>query len=451
MTVAESALEHLGNSPFIGSIIEDRAIPATLASSNVVIRSPEVWASNLDGSGQAVVVLDTGIDANHSWFNTSGSRIVAEACFSTAGNDSQSLCPGDISPSLGPGSASVCDATTKACRHGTHVAGIAAGNDATGPRYGVARGADIIAMQVFSDYGDRQLSKHSDQIAALEHVLDLSDNWSIAAVNMSLGGGDYTDQDSCDLANTAKKAAIDNLRAVGIATVIAAGNDRYKDNINAPGCISSAISVGATTDTDQIADFSNIYPQIHLLAPGVDITSSVPGNKLDSFQGTSMATPHVAGAFAVLKQVNPDATVDEILALLQTTGDLVNDMRSGGIEVDMPRINLAQAVLGEPDGKYFRVSLFNTANFSTLNITAIEFEPQSAWLSVDSSMPIRLVDQQGLQIKVRIDSDLMPEGRSQIRMLIHSDDPDESIFPGGVYLNLVRKGERIFMEGFETP
>ncbi len=450
MSVDEPALAFLASSPGIGSIVEDRAEPPSMVSSNAVIRSAEMWARNFDGTGQAVAVLDTGVDSSHPWF-TNGSKIVAEACFSTADAESTSLCPGDISPSIGPGAASVCDAPAKACSHGTHVAGTVAGNDGIGPGYGVARGADIIAIQVFSFYGgpNPHLAKISDQIAALEHVLDLSDEMDIAAVNMSLGGGRYFDQEACDQQNAARKAAIDNLRGVGIATVISAGNSGYKDSIGTPGCISSAISVGATQDDDQVAEFSNIYPQIHLLAPGVDITSSIPGGGLDSFNGTSMAAPHVAGAFAVLKQRDPLASVGDHLALLQRTGDLVDDIRRWGVETNMRRINLGQALIGKADDSYARFRISNQADFSKLNISSIETDPSTPWIWVDPPAPLVITDIGTTQFTVRVDKSRAPEGLTQVRLLINSDDSNESPYPSGIYLNILRKGQAIFVNSFE--
>ena len=93
----------------------------------------------------------------------------------------------------------------------------------------------------------------SDQIKGLERVLALSATLKIASVNMSLGGGKSTTD--CD--TDARKAVIDNLRAAGIATVIASGNDGFSDGVSFPACISSAVTVGSTTKADAVSGFSN--------------------------------------------------------------------------------------------------------------------------------------------------------------------------------------------------
>ncbi|MEZ4619322.1 MAG: S8 family serine peptidase [Caldilineaceae bacterium] len=273
------------------AIVEDKLNYPTLASSVPNIQGDQAWAAGHTGSRQAVAIIDTGVETDHDAFGN-GSRIVAEACYSTtsSANNTISLCPNQASSSTATGSGADCVDTATAlgysgaaseCTHGTHVAGIAAGDDGSS-NIGVAPDADIIAIQAASlvTSSDSVGFYTSDIIRGLQYVLTLhnSGNYSIAAVNMSLGDG--TENSSyCDSSESARKAAIDNLRSVGIATIVAAGNEGYTDGINAPACISSAVSVGATYDgTDQIVDFSNISSYLDLLAPGTYIDAAVPGN-----------------------------------------------------------------------------------------------------------------------------------------------------------------------------
>ena len=311
--------------PEVASVQEDRLAKPDLATSVPLVSAPTAWGFGYTGQGVAVVILDTGIDRTHPFF---GSRIVHEACFSTtyAPDRATSLCPNGATRIAGAGSAAAC--SLSACIHGTHVAGIAAGYQSASLA-GVAEAASIIAIQVYSRFDDRTicdgasscvLSYDSDQLAALDYVLSLRGTYTIGAVNMSLGGDVHTSQASCDFANPATKQAIDALRAVGIPTVIASGNDGYANAISEPGCISSAISVGNTTKTDALFSPSNIASFISVMAPGGSITSSVPGGGFAVLSGTSMATPHVAGALAILRQSSPSATVNQLIAALRLGG-----------------------------------------------------------------------------------------------------------------------------------
>ena len=124
------------------------------------------------------------------------------------------------------------------------------------------------------------------------------------------------------------KAAIDNLRSVGIASVISSGNDGFTDGIGTPGCVSTAIAVGSTTKQDAISSFSNSSPMVELLAPGEAINSSVTGNGFGLKSGTSMAAPHVTGAWAILKQQSPSATVPQILTALSASGLSITDAQT---------------------------------------------------------------------------------------------------------------------------
>lgn len=350
--VDEAALAKLASLPEVISIEEDQLSAPSLASSVPVIGGNNAWAAGYTGAGQTVAILDTGVDKTHPFLD--GGKVVSEACFSTTGFDLtnghyESVCPGGAPFSTATGSGIDCVAAAAGypgaqdnCRHGTHVAGIAAGDGGGTSNIGVARDANIIAIQVFSLFTDLDgaYTYSSDQISGLERVYALRNTYNIAAVNMSLGGSRY--YSACD--GDSRKAIIDTLRADGIATIIATGNNGFRDSISAPGCISSAVSVGATDDFDNVASFSNIASFIDLLAPGVSITSSIPGGSTAAWNGTSMATPHVAGAWAVVKSYKPDATVDEILAVFKSTGSLVDDGRIGGFVENIPRIYVDRAI-----------------------------------------------------------------------------------------------------------
>jgi len=350
-----SALKRLASSPTVVSLEEDRPEPPVMFSSNSVIGSPDAWAAGYEGTGWTVAVLDTGVDKTHPFFATR-SKVVSEACYSsTVQPHSNSVCPGGLGASTATGSGLNCPLDVEGCAHGTHVAGSVAGDDQSGPNFGVARSSDIIAIQVFSRVDNTQnfrpcanspcaLAYVSDQVAGLERVYELRNEFNIAAVNMSLGGGDYKDPAECDSSQASRKAAIDTLRSVGIATVVASGNSGSKDSVSTPACISSAVSVGATTDGDSVSWFSNVADFLNLLAPGSSITSSVPGGGVSTWDGTSMATPHVAGAWAVLKEKAPAADVATILAALRDTGTPVDDQRSSGTVTDMRRINVDLAL-----------------------------------------------------------------------------------------------------------
>ena len=334
MTVSEGALTILEASPNVRGVTLDRLAAAVLDNTVNITGASTVWTNGYDGSGWYVAILDTGIRASHDFF---AGKSILQACFALGedGAPGAGNCPNGLSEDTTSPNAAQHHATSPNSDHGSHVAGIAAGNDPgrAPPLYGIARGADIIAVQIFSQFstacggGPCVLTWGSDQIAGLEHVYSLRTTYNIASVNMSLGGGFYDNQATCDADNAAEKTAIDNLRAAGIATAIASGNDGFCDGISGPGCISSAIAVGATEDSDVEAGFSNFHPTLlDIYAPGVFIMSAF-GSSDSSYgnnSGTSMATPHVAGAWALMKQVDPSADVTTVFDALDSTGTAVS-------------------------------------------------------------------------------------------------------------------------------
>ena len=349
VTVSAEGLQAAMDSGWVSAVQEDTPDAPTLAESTALVGATTAWASGYTGAGQTVAVLDTGVDKTHTFLN---GKVVSEACYSTTDGSypAISVCPGGVAESTASGSGVACSSAVEGCDHGTHVAGIVAGKGASFS--GVAKEAHLIAIQVFSRFDSTTycgssspcaLTFTSDQIKALERVYALRSTYAIASVNMSLGGGSYTSY--CD--TDSRKTIIDQLRAAGIATVIASGNNGYISSISAPACISSAISVGSTGDgsggatADVVSSFSNSASILTLLAPGQWINSSVPGGSYANFAGTSMAAPHVAGAWAVLKSKNPWVSLTQVQNALTSTGLPILDTRNN---ITKPRIRLVQAL-----------------------------------------------------------------------------------------------------------
>jgi len=353
--VDAEALDKMRSDPEIISIQEDEISLPTLAQSVSLIGAPAAWNSGYSGAGWTVAILDTGIEKTHPFLS---GKVVSEACYSSnyAPNNATSVCPGGVTASTAPGSGVNCPGSIDGCEHGTHVAGIAAGRGTSFS--GVAKDSNIIAIQVFTRFDSVSVCGNSipcigtyssDYIKGLERVLALSGSMNIASANMSLGGGRF--YSNCDVERAPIKAAIDNLRSVKVATIISSGNSGYSDSMSSPACISSAVSVGnsgdgsfangSTATLNQVMSDSNSASFLNLLAPGRWINSSVPGGGYSNYNGTSMATAHVAGAWAVLKQRKPNATVTEILNALTTTGLPVTDTRNN---VTKPRIRVDAAL-----------------------------------------------------------------------------------------------------------
>jgi hypothetical protein len=315
------------------------AIPSSTLHAPPMSLTP---ATPAHGDGQVIAVIDTGILATHAAFTTSGSRIVHQACFSRDG-----LC------------SSACTGATNGCETGTHVAGIAAGS---APGFsGVAPGARIMSIRVFGlgDGESTPIALDSDILSGLEEVLEESGEHSIAAVTLGfhdIGRDEY--EENCDASRLALKAAIDNLKSVGIATIAASGEQQLIGSTTAPSCISSAVSVGAVsamnwdrctfqreigngepTAADRLLCTSNIAPFVSLLAPGAPIRSALPGSNsgYGARGGTAMAAAQVAGAWAVLKQKAPGASVESILGVLKSTGVPIETSEGTIPRIDIPK------------------------------------------------------------------------------------------------------------------
>lgn len=222
------------------------------------IQAPAVHANSIDGTGINVAILDTGIDYSHPDL---AANYKGGYDFVNTDND-----PMD-------------DAG-----HGTHVAGTVAAIDNDIGVIGVAPGIDLYALKVLNSEGS---GSYSNIIAAIEWAV--VNNMDVAS--MSFGG-----RSGSTLLETALNTAYDN----GLVLVAAAGNEGTR-KVSYPAAYSSVIAVAATDDTNTRAWFSNYGRQIELSAPGVGINSTMLGGDYnDTWSGTSMATPHVTGAVALL-------------------------------------------------------------------------------------------------------------------------------------------------------
>ncbi|MBB5789625.1 S8 family serine peptidase [Jiangella mangrovi] len=303
------------------------------------VGAPEAWAAGFTGDGVTVAVLDTGIDSTHP--DLAG-KVVAEANFS------------------------VSDSTTDRYGHGTHVASIVAGTGAAsdGQRRGIAYEADLMNVKVLDDGGSGPMS---EVIAGMEWAVDNGAD----VVNLSLGvRGGYTDG-----TDPASQAVNELSAESGALFVIAAGNDGPGDGtVTTPGAATSALTVGAVDKQNGLAGFSSRGPRAgdfalkpDVTAPGVGIIAAraagavigTPvGDDYLALDGTSMATPHVAGAAALLAQQRPEWTGPDLKAALASTtspNEALTVYEQGTGRIDLARATSQQVVAttGPLDAGYF--------------------------------------------------------------------------------------------------
>ncbi|MBY6243812.1 S8 family serine peptidase [Methylosinus sp. Sm6] len=347
--VDEAELAALAKDPRVVSIDYDRPMQKQLALTVPFIGMPNVHAAGGTGAGYAVAQIDDGIQRDHVFLGASRLYSGREACFLDT-ND----CPNGTNEQIGTGAS----AAAAGASHGTHTAGIAVGKRATGaPDKGVAPSAKLVPINIF---GPNASVSQATILRAFEHVEDLvllssgSNPLKIASINMSVGGG--ADAGNCDADSQMAllKPVIDNLRKKGVLSVVSAGNDGETGRMSFPACLSSIVSVAATSRAGVVASYTNISPTTDLFAPGGElggdcVISSVPTNAFDAKCGTSMAAPHVAGAVATLRQLFPNVSACRIEDALKRKGFATPDTRSGGtIAKPLIRVNAARSLLSSP-------------------------------------------------------------------------------------------------------
>ncbi len=265
------------------------ALAATTAWGVEKINAPQVWALGYNGTGINVSIIDTGVNYNHP--DIADSYLFG---IDYINNDNDPM----DDHFLG---------------HGTHVAGTVTGNGVSGTNTGVAPGAKLLVAKVLDNNG---IGDSFDVYLASE--------WSVIngadIVSLSLGGTH----------DSSMTTMVNNAIAFGVLPVIAAGNSGpLSSTITCPGDEENTITVGSTNSFDNIADDSSrgpvtwingTYIKPDVVAPGVGIVStSIDGISYTTMSGTSMATPHVSGAAALILQVNPGMTPLQVRQLLEDT------------------------------------------------------------------------------------------------------------------------------------
>ncbi len=323
---SRAALDKLLLQPEVKAVYEDKPVYPHLAYSLPFIGQPSAAAAGFSGSGQTVLVIDSGVNYTLSAFGSCtkpgvpiGCRIVAAVDV----NGNRNL-------------------VTTAGNHGTNVAGIVAG---------VAPGSHIASFNALPGGSGTD----STVIAGINWGITKKNLYGITTINMSLGDSvNYTVPCSSSVTNP-YVTPIANARSAGILAVASSGNNAFTDGISSPACTPGVVSVGAVYDTtwngpftwnsgctdstngpDRIPCFSNSALFLTMLAPGAFITAS--GIQM---AGTSQASPHVAGTAAVLQAAFPTESLDQIVTRMTATGVKITDSRNG---VTVPRLNLLATV-----------------------------------------------------------------------------------------------------------
>jgi uncharacterized repeat protein (TIGR01451 family) len=332
-----AALDRLLERPDVVAVYENRPLYQQLTESLPLIDQPEAATVGYRGGGSTVAVIDTGVNYTLSAFGSCTAPGVPSSC--------RVIASVDIAPD---------DGALDAGGHGSNVAGIVAG---TAPE------TKIVSLDVFDSDGS---STYDLLVAAINWAIANKSTYNIVAINMSLGDGNKYTSACSSYPNNVFVAPVNNALAAGIIPVAASGNDAYTDGIASPACTPGVVSVGAVYDSnvgsrawskctdsstaaDQVACFSNSASFLTMLAPGALITSA--GTIM---AGTSQATPHVAGAVAVLRAAFPGDTLNQTVTRLTNNGVLVTDPRNS---ITKARLDLLTAV-GAPVNDLFAAAAY---------------------------------------------------------------------------------------------
>ncbi len=351
---AKEAIEKLNNHPAVlyaepDYIVKAEVIPddirfdelwgmhntgQTGGTNDADIDAPEAWDISTGSSDVVVGVIDTGVDHSHPDITANAWINPGEIAGDGIDNDGN----GYIDDVHGINAITNVGDPMDDNGHGTHVSGTIGGkgDNAEGVA-GVNHNVSIVGCKFLDAAGS---GATSDALKCMDYMVALKNNGvNVRVLNNSWGGGGSS-QSMID--------AINATEAADILFVAAAGNDAVDNDINPhyPSSYEhdSVMSIASTTHTDAMSSFSQWgLTSVDMGAPGSSILSTVPGGGYSSFSGTSMATPHVAGAAALVLSVNPDLDVFALKALLMNSGDENSDLM--GNTVSGKRLNIHTALM----------------------------------------------------------------------------------------------------------
>ncbi|MFL5951582.1 MAG: S8 family peptidase [Gaiellaceae bacterium] len=357
VVVPRAKLAMLADVPGVARVWPSYTYGPLLDRTPQLIGAPTLWGPTLATAGEGIKIgiIDDGIDQTHPFFRPNGysypagfpkgqtayttPKVIVARAFAPPGTT--------YAPAKLPFDAGNSE-------HATHVAGIAAGDDGTVTSTGIhlsgiaprAYLGNYKALGVPSQFG---LNGNSPELAA---AVETAVRDGMDVLNLSLGESDI--EPTRDVLVRALNAAAD----AGVVSAVAAGNsgDLGRGGIDSPGSAAKAISAASSTgghgsvETDTASDFSSLGPAPYsfnfkpdVTAPGDEVASSVPGGGYATLSGTSMASPHVAGAAAILEQRHPSWTPEQVKSALASTGAPVfvtrevSPLKEGGGRIDLPR------------------------------------------------------------------------------------------------------------------
>lgn len=286
-TLDQEEVKALKKDPSVAYVEEDHiahAMAQTVPYGIPLIKADKVQAQGYKGANVKVGIIDTGIASSHTDLKVvGGASFVSGESYNTDGNG-----------------------------HGTHVAGTVAALDNTTGVLGVAPNVSLYAIKVLNSSG-------SGTYSAIVSGIEWATQNGLDVINMSLGGPS---------GSTALKQAVDKAYASGIVVVAAAGNSGSsgsQNTIGYPAKYDSVIAVGAVDSNKNRASFSSVGSELEVMAPGVSVYSTYPSNTYTSLNGTSMASPHVAGAAALILSKYPTLSASQVRNRLSSTATNLGD------------------------------------------------------------------------------------------------------------------------------